>query len=56
MDAGAPTPLGSLSTPTERRIFIICILLFVMMWKRKLMIVQLDRLAPYVGTARDKQP
>jgi hypothetical protein len=45
-----------LPAPTEKRIFIVCILLRVMMWKRRLMVVYLNRLTPYHGTARDTQP
>jgi hypothetical protein len=54
-DVGTLATLGGLPTPTERRIFIVCILLCVMMRKRRLMVVHLDCLAPYVGTAQDKQ-
>jgi hypothetical protein len=55
-DVGAPTTPGGLAAPTERRVFIICILLCVILWKIWLMIVYLDRLAPFVGTARDERP
>jgi hypothetical protein len=48
--------LGTLSVPTERRILIVCILLCVVMGKSRLMIVNLDRLAPHKGTARDERP
>jgi hypothetical protein len=34
-DVGAPATLGSLPSPTERRIFIFCILGCVMMWKER---------------------
>jgi hypothetical protein len=55
-DVGAPATLGSLPAPTERRIFIVCILLCVMMWKRSLMVVNLDQLAPYERTAQNERP
>jgi hypothetical protein len=55
-DDETPATLGSLSTLTERRISIICILLWVMTWKRRLVVVHLDQLAPYEGTAWDKWP
>jgi hypothetical protein len=44
-DVRIPVTLGSSPAPTKRRIFIVCILLCVMMWKRRLMVVHLDRLA-----------
>jgi hypothetical protein len=55
-DVGAPATLGSLPAPTERRIFIVCILLCVTMWKIRLMAVHLDRLASYVETTWDERP
>jgi hypothetical protein len=54
-DIRAPASLGSLPAPTKRRIFNICILLYVMMWKRCLMAVNLDQLAPYERTAQNKR-
>jgi hypothetical protein len=53
---GAPATIGNLPPPTERRIFIVCIMLCVMMWKRRMMIVKLDQLAPCDGTAQDEWP
>jgi hypothetical protein len=55
-DEGAPATLGSLPTPIKRKTFIVCILLCVMMLKRRLMVVHLDQLAPYEGTAWNKRP
>jgi hypothetical protein len=46
--------LGSLPAPTERMIFNVCILLCVMMWKRRLMVIHLDQLASCQGTAWDE--
>jgi hypothetical protein len=54
-EEGAPATLGSLPTLAKRKIFTVCILLCVMMWKERLMAVHLDRLAPYERTAWDER-
>jgi hypothetical protein len=58
-DVGAPTALGSFAhTNQEKDMHCLhpAILLCVMMWKGRLMLVSLDRLTPYVGTARHERP
>jgi hypothetical protein len=51
-DVQAQATLSSLPAPNKKRIFIVCILLCVMTWKRRMIVAHLDRLAPYEGTAR----
>jgi hypothetical protein len=51
----APAILSSLPAPTERRTVTVLFLLCLMVWERKLMLVHLNRLAPYQGAAGDER-
>jgi hypothetical protein len=54
-DVGVPATLGGLYAPTEGRTFILCNLLWAMVWKGRLMVVRLDRLVPYEGIAQGER-